>query len=81
MALARAIVQLTYRIALGQIGESARSPVATEAGVALKGGDSDEGSISYQHSAICNGWMHAASAADGFGRGRIGSGHGWGLSL
>jgi hypothetical protein len=74
-------VHLTYRIAFGQIGESARSPVAVEAGVALKGGDADEDYISDEYIAICNSCMHAASAADGFGSRSVGPGHGGGLSL
>ena len=55
--------------------------MATEAGVALKGGDADEDYISDEHIAICNGCMHAASAADGFGSRSVESGHGGGLSL
>jgi hypothetical protein len=54
--------------------------MAAEAGIALKGGDADEGSISDEHIAICIGCMYAASATDGLASRSVGSDHGGGFS-
>lgn len=64
-----------------QIVKSAQLLVAAEAGVALKGGDADEGSFSDQHIAVCNGSMHTAIAHVVLARRIVGSGHGGRLGL